>query len=555
MLILPGIKYFCCFLVLLVVFSQPLRGAAEGKKYHSAELSERERAEIGAWGSYARARFLINDRSLDVDRIADHLRDCLIVLPEAESPLRLLLLLQRSKSDPSKLLTNLSAVASANPENARINIVYAECLVDHQQSEAACLHLLAFIRRTGWKHAEAVMRLLQIKASLGAWDEASAFLKKALRHKALRNDPKMQVFEALFLLEKAEACSGEERVQLQEKSRKRAQFLIQPLLNDPETLHDWELFSSLFPVLSKLENWQELNRLLDLAPKDFQQSEFCFSHKLLALQKLGDVKGLHEFSRKIFSDPGLTEPAIEQIALTNIELGELARAADIYELLHLRNSQSLHYRMQLAWLYLSQRFPVKGLAMLAPVKQLPFHGLLLKAALLKAHQEAEKALAVYQQAETLALSSGQQEELNTFFYTSYALAAETAGQLKVAITQFRKAHKLDPDSPEICNGLGYTLADHLQDLTFAEELIEKAVKAEPENVAYLDSLAWVRFRLQKYHEALKAILKTLTLLQPGLDPDGVIHQHASEIFAVCDYPDLADLFHRKAEWVILQEKN
>jgi Flp pilus assembly protein TadD len=42
--------------------------------------------------------------------------------------------------------------------------------------------------------------------------------------------------------------------------------------------------------------------------------------------------------------------------------------------------------------------------------------------------------------------------------------------------------------------LGYTLADHSQDLRRARRLIERAHAAAPKNSAILDSLGWVLFR-------------------------------------------------------------
>ena len=54
----------------------------------------------------------------------------------------------------------------------------------------------------------------------------------------------------------------------------------------------------------------------------------------------------------------------------------------------------------------------------------------------------------------------------------------------------------------------------------ARELIEKAVKAEPKNAAYLDSMAWVLFKLNQPEEALPYALKAAELSEQP-DADGV----------------------------------
>ena len=45
-------------------------------------------------------------------------------------------------------------------------------------------------------------------------------------------------------------------------------------------------------------------------------------------------------------------------------------------------------------------------------------------------------------------------------------------------------------------------AEHGQNQEKARDLIEKALKAEPKNAAYLDSLAWVLFKLKQPQDAL-----------------------------------------------------
>ena len=59
-----------------------------------------------------------------------------------------------------------------------------------------------------------------------------------------------------------------------------------------------------------------------------------------------------------------------------------------------------------------------------------------------------------------------------------------------------------PNDPSVNNDLGYLYADQGKNLEQAEMMIRKAVKAEPENGAYLDSLGWVLFKLGKTEEAI-----------------------------------------------------
>jgi tetratricopeptide (TPR) repeat protein len=67
----------------------------------------------------------------------------------------------------------------------------------------------------------------------------------------------------------------------------------------------------------------------------------------------------------------------------------------------------------------------------------------------------------------------------------------------------------DENDPGINNDLGYLYADQGKNLEKAEKMILKAVRAEPENAAYLDSLAWVLYKRGKFQEALTQMEKSL----------------------------------------------
>ena len=69
------------------------------------------------------------------------------------------------------------------------------------------------------------------------------------------------------------------------------------------------------------------------------------------------------------------------------------------------------------------------------------------------------------------------------------------------------------------NYLGYMWAEQGTKLDKARELIEKAVKAEPKNAAFLDSMAWVLFKLNQPGEALPYALKAAELSE---QPDATV---------------------------------
>ncbi len=70
---------------------------------------------------------------------------------------------------------------------------------------------------------------------------------------------------------------------------------------------------------------------------------------------------------------------------------------------------------------------------------------------------------------------------------------------------FREGYERSPQDPNILNGLGYLYADWGRKLEEAVRLIERALAQDPENAAYLDSLGWAYYRMNRVEEALKLL--------------------------------------------------
>lgn len=102
---------------------------------------------------------------------------------------------------------------------------------------------------------------------------------------------------------------------------------------------------------------------------------------------------------------------------------------------------------------------------------------------------------------------------------------EKQGEFDRAVESFAAVLKTDPDNHQALNFLGYMLADKGVRLEEALAMIEKAVKAEPENGAYLDSFAWVLYRLGRYDEALIQIQKAIKLT----NNDPIVIEHLGDI--------------------------
>jgi tetratricopeptide (TPR) repeat protein len=101
----------------------------------------------------------------------------------------------------------------------------------------------------------------------------------------------------------------------------------------------------------------------------------------------------------------------------------------------------------------------------------------------------------------LELAPPTQPQLVAQALIMLASAQERAGDPKGAEESLRRILSKTPNDPTALNNLGYFLTERGERLPDALDMIKRAVKAEPTNPNYLDSLGWVYFKLGQLDEA------------------------------------------------------
>ena len=134
----------------------------------------------------------------------------------------------------------------------------------------------------------------------------------------------------------------------------------------------------------------------------------------------------------------------------------------------------------------------------------------------------------YNSAEVIARATDA-KRLTPLFFFQYGSALERKGDYSESVKYFEKALELKPDFHEAANYLGYMWAERGENLERAKELIERAVKAEPKNNAYLDSMAWVLFKLGKPREALTFMQQAVELAEAEKERDATLFDHLGDI--------------------------
>jgi tetratricopeptide (TPR) repeat protein len=99
-----------------------------------------------------------------------------------------------------------------------------------------------------------------------------------------------------------------------------------------------------------------------------------------------------------------------------------------------------------------------------------------------------------------------------------------------------------PDDVSAGNDLGYLWAEQGRHLERARQMIQQAVREEPGNAAYRDSLGWVYYQLGQYPAAVAELEKAAA----DKKPDPVILEHLGDAYLKAGRAEKADATWRRA---------
>jgi tetratricopeptide (TPR) repeat protein len=105
--------------------------------------------------------------------------------------------------------------------------------------------------------------------------------------------------------------------------------------------------------------------------------------------------------------------------------------------------------------------------------------------------------------------------------------------------QFKKVLAVNPKSAPVLNYYGYMLGDLGIRLDEAEALVQRALKEDPFNGAYLDSMGWIYFKQGKFAASETTLRKAVE----RESRDATIHSHLGDLYAKTGRSELA-----AAEW-------
>ena len=125
---------------------------------------------------------------------------------------------------------------------------------------------------------------------------------------------------------------------------------------------------------------------------------------------------------------------------------------------------------------------------------------------------------------TLESNETMARAMQPLFYFWYGQACERAGRVEDAERHLQRYLEARPEDHEALNYLAYLWAEQGRNLDLALSFVDRALKAEPDNGAYLDTRGWIYFKKGDYPRAVEDLRRALR--HEGEDP--VICEHLGD---------------------------
>ncbi|OGV69081.1 MAG: hypothetical protein A3K19_16750 [Lentisphaerae bacterium RIFOXYB12_FULL_65_16] len=529
--------------------------AAEGEPPRRPEtpadlqLTPEEAARSDALSNFAWGVYRQLEGPQEAAAFLKYYEEALRLAPDSDLALEHLvapLMVERKFDEIVRILT---PIADANPSCISIQILLAEALGAQDKPAEARSRLERLMRgQKTWEPA--LFRELYV----AYWrekrdDDVMALLRRTRRrfgdHFVIEHAAAL-FFNALAQREAKAGGAARKQVGLERQTLAYARRAV-VLAADADREEDVE---SLAALLHDREQWQDL---VDLLQAVGTMGELYTPEMALMLATGLDQLGRRAEAMQVLQ--GVAQPEVmrpdlfPEIARLYATFDQLEMAASFFESSMSAFPRSLPIKLRLGYVLLRLNRAERVLEILpdadeAESRKMPPEVHYLRSHALKELGRLEEAARALGKAEAAALAVGDKNFLSVHFHLYYAALCEDLGYTDRALERARKALELDPTSTDAANFLGYVLADHSRDLPEAEKWIRMAVQADPENFAFLDSLAWVYYRQGQYAPALVEINKALRL--SGAEPDPVILDHAGDIHAANGFTLLAEQYWRRA---------
>jgi tetratricopeptide (TPR) repeat protein len=419
-------------------------------------------------------------------------------IPEADMDPSLLGMLgyaYSQKHDFESAVATYEKALAKDPENQELRRAYADALMDMGNTPAARAEFEKILKADP-DDGSAYLRLAQLDRQEGRFDQARKELERArtLPQPAdtkIQYDMKIQYEQAL--LEHAAGNQDKAIALLQGlvKSSEQAQDQYTPAEANNRALF-LERLGLIYREQRKYQPaLQAFQQIVALGKAQAPRGEELIVDTLRLTHQL--PKALDEVNSAVQKFPEEPEQRSLRILRAYVvgEMGQVGEAVNQLQALMNNTPADRELYLNVAQVYIQA----------------------------KQFTEAEQAVN-----KALGYSSKPEEQ----GYSRFLLGEVYERQKKydLAEEQFKKVLAADPFNASAANYLGYMLADRGVRLEESVKYIQKALELEPNNGAYLDSLGWAYYKMNRCDLAEPPLEKAARLMSD----DPTIHEHLGRLY-------------------------
>ncbi|MFQ5926386.1 MAG: tetratricopeptide repeat protein [Terriglobia bacterium] len=407
--------------------------------------------------------------------------------------------------DPDNAITAYRHARDRDPSNLELRRRLARALLAAARyAEAIGEYRVVTRLRPGDFNAH--LRLAQLYRHQGQFDQAAAYLARA--QEIAPDNPEVGFNQALLY-----EAEGKFREAVGVLSDLVASFTRPGGTYNPAERRTRALLLEQLGLLHRrLENFDAAVETFDLMiALGEEEARRAYGQIIQTLRQARDLDAALARARQAQERfPEINTFPLQLAALLG-ERGELSAAVELVDTLLARQPQSRELHLVLAQIYERN----------------------------KRYAEAEQAVAA---AEKLSRGASEREYIHFLRGAIY----ERQKKYDLAEEEFRKVLAMNSSSALTLNYLGYMFADRGVNLEESVALVQRALAIDPYNGAYLDSLGWAYYRLEKFDLAEEYLRKAVE----RVSRDPTIHDHLGDLYEKLGRLDLAETHWKRslAEW-------
>lgn len=134
----------------------------------------------------------------------------------------------------------------------------------------------------------------------------------------------------------------------------------------------------------------------------------------------------------------------------------------------------------------------------------------------------ENTIKILEKGRNLSANKDLTADFDTYIGDTYMLLKNN----KKAFEAYERVLRAKPDNIYVLNNYAYYLSLDNHDFEKALQMSAKTIQAEPKNPTYLDTYAWILYKLDRYDEAKKFMDK---VFKYDKNPQGINYEHFGDI--------------------------